>query len=721
MSTGDVLKRYWGFDSLRPLQQEVIDAAVANRDAVVVMPTGGGKSLCFQVPPLLDGRVTVVVSPLISLMKDQVDGLKLIGYPSAALHSNMTSKEMDEVRAAIVAGHIKLLYTSPERVLTSSMISLMKQADVARFAIDEAHCISQWGHDFRPEYRQLARLRELFPAAPLHALTATATPRVREDIAAQLQLRSAEVFVGIFDRPNLTYRVIPKHDPMRQIADAVSRHPNDASIVYCISRKDTEATAEGLSAMGIPAVAYHAGLESSVRKQVSEAFAQERVNVVVATVAFGMGIDRANVRCVIHHSMPKSIEAYQQETGRAGRDGMPSECLMLYAPNDYLRWERLILESSAPEQQAHQLAMVEEVRRYANGTKCRHAYLSEYFGQGYESNDCEACDLCLDGWKPVENSSRRGHQIIATVLALAEKSPGLSFGAQHVADILSGSRRKALLERGHHELKAYGAITEKSGDEIAAWVGQMVDQGYLARGTGRFATVCVTDAGREALRSRSEIVLRDVTMPVRRRTSDVPEGFDVMLFEALRQKRREIAVERGVPAYVIFHDSVLIAMSTVRPSTLAALSRISGVGEQRAKDLGPLFLETVKEHVAARGLTADASFVPVQAKSSKLNDTASRLRPLFRQGNSVEDARKQVGLLTNTIEGYLAEWIRDEKPDSVAAWVDAQTYDRVSKAIDEHGSLTLRPLYEALQEEVSYAAIKVVVAHYVSKARSLAG
>ena len=343
-----LVRRYWGFETLRPMQSEAIEAGLSGRDSLVVMPTGGGKSLCFQVPPLVTGRVTVVVSPLIALMKDQADALALAGYPACAMHSNMEPEDLGAARRAVESGEAQLLMVAPERLLSAGFLSWLHSVRVGAFAIDEAHCISQWGHDFRPEYRRLGEVRDRFPLVAFHAFTATATPRVREDIAAQLHLRDPLVLVGRFDRANLAYRIVPRQRPLEQVAEVLSRHAGRAGIVYCLSRRETEAIAEGLRARGINARPYHAGMTPLQRTRVSEHFKTERLDVVVATVAFGMGIDRGDVRCVVHASMPRTVEGYQQETGRAGRDGLPAECVMLYSSSDVSRWTR-ILEASAAE------------------------------------------------------------------------------------------------------------------------------------------------------------------------------------------------------------------------------------------------------------------------------------------------------------------------------------------------------------------------------------
>ncbi|HXH23313.1 MAG TPA: ATP-dependent DNA helicase RecQ, partial [Dehalococcoidia bacterium] len=393
-----VLRKYWGFDQLRPLQQEAIAAALSGRDSLVVLPTGGGKSLCYQAPAAVAGRTDIVVSPLISLMKDQVDALQAAGYPAAALHSGMNDEERSRVLREMLNGSLRLVFVAPERLLTSSFLAAARRADVRAFHIDEAHCISQWGHDFRPEYRRLRELRRAFPQASIHAYTATATPRVRGDIAVQLGLRGPAVLVGRFDRPNLDYRIVRREDPARQVLETLGRHPGEAVIVYCISRKETEEMAAFLRSQGIKAGAYHAGMTAVERTRTQEAFAAEELDVVVATVAFGMGIDRSNVRCVIHAAMPKSIEHYQQETGRAGRDGLEAECVMLFSPADSNRWSFILGQSeSSPEVLQAQRALVRDMRNFCESPVCRHVALSRYFGQTLETENCGACDVCRPG------------------------------------------------------------------------------------------------------------------------------------------------------------------------------------------------------------------------------------------------------------------------------------------------------------------------------------
>ncbi|MGH7133580.1 MAG: RecQ family ATP-dependent DNA helicase, partial [Phycisphaerales bacterium] len=512
---GELLRRHWGFDALRPLQAESIAATLAGRDSLTVLPTGGGKSLCYQLPPLVTGRVTVVVSPLIALMQDQVAGLRLAGVPAAAIHSNMAEGEAAKARAMAGSGELRLMLVAPERLLApgGEFLRFIEKLKPGAIAIDEAHCISQWGHDFRPEYRRLRELRNVLPGIPIAAYTATATPRVREDIVAQLHLQKPAVMVGVFDRPNLTYRILPRIDLGEQAAEAIRRHPGGAAIVYCISRKDTEALAKDLTHAGLKASAYHAGMDGAERSRISQAFRDEKVNIVVATVAFGMGIDRPDVRCVIHAAMPKTVEGYQQETGRAGRDGEPAECLMLYSAGDVVRWKK-VMEMGAAEQVvmgeregpgghlAAQFALLEEMHKFAGGVRCRHRAISEYFGQEYPKPDCGACDVCLKELEEVQGGHEAAQKIISCVARC-----GQSFGAAHIVEVLAGADTEKVRQRGHNQLSTYGLLRGWARERISAAINQLVDSGDLARAAGEFPVIQLTEQSVAVLKNQRTATL----------------------------------------------------------------------------------------------------------------------------------------------------------------------------------------------------------------------
>jgi ATP-dependent DNA helicase RecQ len=609
-SVDDVLQRYWGFETLRPLQGSAIRAVLERRDSVVVLPTGGGKSLCFQVPALIgdDPGVALVVSPLIALMKDQVDGLVASGVPAARLDSTMSSDQRQATFNGLRDGRFKLLYVSPERLMGdggTGFQALMARCGVRYLAIDEAHCISHWGHDFRPEYRQLGALRAAWPQVSMHAFTATATTRVREDIVRQLGLRDALVLVGSFDRPNLIYRVRPRLSRDQQLEAVMTAHRGEAGIIYCISRKDVDQTAAALADAGHKAVAYHAGLSDDERSRNQDAFIDERADVVVATVAFGMGVDRSDVRFVVHAGAPKSLEHYQQEAGRAGRDGLAAECLLLYSSADFLKWKR-IMELSGELSDAD-VAHLRQMERYASAFQCRHKTLVEHFGQPYDGTDCGACDVCLGEIEKVDDPLILAQKIGSCVARVKQR-----FGLVHVAAVLEGKSTPQVTQNGHDALSTFGLLKDLSAAEIKGYIEQLIARGFLQRTPGDYPVVELTATGVAMLKGRvdpADIVLcrqpkasarsksrggRDAAMGRVERESW--EGVDRDLFDALRALRLEIARGRGVPPYVVFHDSTLREMAKARPTSLSALLHVPGVGARKAEDFGQQFLDAITSH-----------------------------------------------------------------------------------------------------------------------------
>ena len=605
------VKQYWGFERLWPLQEEAILAGLEGRDSLVVMPTGGGKSLCYQVPPAMAGRTDIVVSPLISLMKDQVDGLRACGYPAAAIYGSMSFGAMNDIFADLQSSRIHLLFLSPERLFNIGFLQQLKQLQIRSFAVDEAHCVSHWGHDFRPEYRRLAHLKDEFPEASIHAYTATATEHVRRDVIEQLGLRDPQVLVGDFDRPNLVYRMVPRVNAQSQVLDIVRRHSGQAVIVYCISRKNTERMADGLKAAGINAAHYHAGMGADLRRRTQDAFAQEKLDVVVATVAFGMGIDRSDVRCVIHSAMPKSVEHYQQETGRAGRDGLEAECVLLYSPADAMRWESLITKSTeeagcAPDVLEAALHQLRQMQNYADSIGCRHQALVEYFGQSYAKSDCGACDACLDEIPDLVDGTVMAQKILSCVARTGER-----FGVGHVVEVLRGSKSERISDLGHDQLSTYGLLQEIDGKSLTNVVYQLVNQGALERTPGDRPILCLCDASWEIMRGRRDVRLRTpptkAASPVKKTLVEAESwaGVDRDLFEELRSLRREIADERGVPPYVVFPDTSLREFARLRPVHSETFLQIHGVGVRKLRDFAPAFIARIKAHAEARGLSVD--------------------------------------------------------------------------------------------------------------------
>ena len=594
----ETIRKHWGYSSLRPLQEEAALAVLDRRDSLVVMPTGGGKSLCFQAPALLQDSVTIVVSPLISLMKDQVDGLRECGVAAAQMNSSQSMDDLRAVERAVLSGKVKLLFVSPERLAMPQFRDLIRRAAVTTFAIDEAHCISHWGHDFRPEYRQLRAIREEFPQASVHAYTATATPNVRRDIAAQLGLRDPLILVGDFDRPNLTYRVLPRHDEAKQVLDVIERHRGEGGIVYCIRRRDVDSLAAKLRQRGHNALAYHAGLTQDERRDAQDAFATEKCDLVVATVAFGMGIDRSNVRFVLHTAMPKSVEHYQQESGRAGRDGLEAECVLLYSGADLMLWKSMLGDSSDdPAHAESQIKHLQDIDRYCSGAACRHRALVEYFGQSFTTGPCNACDICLGETEEVSDALTIAQKIVSCVYRVRE-----SFGVSHVVGVLRGEDTDKVRERGHDQLSTYGLLKGQSRQDVREWVYQLIAQGFLAQTTGEYPVLCLGARSREVLRGVAEVRLRRPAVrkrdsPGERRASRAPvvDGapYDRDLFEALRTWRRAEAQERGVPPYVIFSDRTLRELARTKPSTLVELREIYGIGEAKLEAFGDTVVKVI--------------------------------------------------------------------------------------------------------------------------------
>ncbi len=732
-----MLQRVWGYDTLRPLQAEAIQAGLSQRDALVVMPTGGGKSLCYQVPPLVANRTDVVVSPLIALMKDQVDGLRQLGYPAAALHSNLTAPERQATERGIRSGEFKLIFVAPERLVTPWFLETVDRLGIHAIAVDEAHCISQWGHDFRPEYRQLAVLRERFSGASIHAYTATATPRVREDIIGQLQLRDPLVLVGTFDRPNLTYRILPQVDRQQQVADVLRRHEREAAIVYCLSRADTESLALTLRAWDIKAEHYHAGMPPEERRATQERFASEETDVVVATIAFGMGIDRGNVRAVVHACLPKSIENYQQETGRAGRDGLPAECVLFYSQADVMRLERLIMKSAADaKDQAKaaanvpvQLELLNRMQRFATATTCRHQLLSEYFGQAYtkaDSEGCGACDVCLGEVEGVEDSTVTAQKILSCVARVQQR-----FGVGHVVEVLVGAQTQRIGDFRHDRLSTYGLLRDMPRKAIQSYVYQLLDQGLLSRSEGDRPVLLLNDESWQVLKGQRRVnLVRPKAELARTRVKadfpevedeqgaeprDVWEGVDRDLFEHLREVRRGIATEQAVPAYVVFNDRTLIDLARVRPTSASLFGRIHGVGERKQLAYGDRMIEEIRAYCSERGVATDVpapglSAPPRPRKAEKINAARQLAEQCFAQGHGIDDVVRQTGRARSTICGYLAQWIEAHAPESISPWVDDATYRRITDAIkpDDAG---MKPLFERLNGEVPYDSIRLVIAH----------
>ncbi len=705
------LKQHWGYDSFRPLQREAIDCALQKKDSVVVLPTGGGKSLCYQVPALCADGLAVVVSPLISLMKDQVDGLVASGVRAAAINSSMRPQDKGEIANQICSGELDLLYLSPERIVQRSTLDFLKQSQVRFFAIDEAHCISSWGHDFRPEYRQLANLRSEFPDTSVHAFTATATEPVRKDIAAQLNLADAEFLVGDFDRPNLNYRVLRRSDKVGQLLGVVDRFPKQSGIVYCISRREVEDVAATLAGAGYSARPYHAGMSAEDRSANQDAFIKEQINIIVATVAFGMGIDKSNVRYVLHMGMPKSLEAYQQESGRAGRDGLASDCVLLFTGGDLVTWKRM-MNDLPPEQFKVSSQLLESMYSYCTRSACRHRMLVEYFGQTLPSDNCGACDCCLGELQSVPDALVVSQKIVSCVHRVGER-----FGVNHVAAVLTGSMAKRVLQLGHDQLSTYGLLAEHKQAAVADWIEQLVGQQFLAKTTGEYAVLTIPEQGRRMLKGELTPALFQLSQSTKSAPAkqDDWEGVDRSLFDALRDHRREVANQRDIAPFVIFHDTSLRDMARQRPSTVAAFGAVAGVGEKKLADYGESFVTCIKSYCEQHELTMDLAppkpRVRMASTRKKLANAAKEQAfEMFAAGQSIAEVAEQIGRAASTTSGYLGEYIQAKAVTDPSPWIEKPLADQIRTAASEVGSLErLAPIKEVLGDDFSYEQIRVVV------------
>jgi ATP-dependent DNA helicase RecQ len=730
------LKQYFGFSSFRPLQEEIIRDALAGKDVFAVLPTGGGKSLCFQLPALVRPGLTVVVSPLIALMKDQVDAMQAAGVAATFLNSSLAAGESKPRLRGLHNGEFRLLYVAPERLVMSGFLEDLKKWNVSAFAIDEAHCVSEWGHDFRPEYRQLSSLREKFPGVPFMALTATATERVRADIVEQLHLHDPRCYVASFNRPNLTYRVSAKSGSYEQILSFIRARKGEAGIIYGQSRKTAEQLADKLTADGIKSAPYHAGLSPDQRSRNQEDFLRDGVQVICATIAFGMGINKPNVRFVIHYDLPKNIEGYYQETGRAGRDGLPSECLLLFSPGDRVKQMRFIDEKPNPEERDIARAQLEQMIHYAEIASCRRESLLGYFGEKFGTPpsggsdsasivipnlppeggvpNCAGCDNCLSP-RATWDGTVAAQKFLSCVYRIREKS-GFGVGMNHIVEVLTGADTDKVRKFDHQSLSTYNIGGEHTRAEWGAIGRELIRLGFLFQNTEKFSVVEITSAGLAALKLRQKITLtKPVTAPApdkeKHRAGEI--ACDEALFEKLRALRKQLADERSVPSYIIFSDVSLRQMARIYPTSDKDFSRISGVGEKKLHEFGAVFMAEVAAHLQtnARQIFADDSFVapaaPVAPQRSKLTDTVRETLHFFRQGKSVADIARLRGFKDSTIYSHLEEAIRAGEAVNINTLLDTQAQHDIGAAFTRFGFGNLVGAVESLGGRYSHGQLRV--------------
>jgi ATP-dependent DNA helicase RecQ len=704
-----ILRTVFGYQSFRGLQSAIIERVVAGGDALVLMPTGGGKSLCYQIPALVRPGTGVVVSPLIALMQDQVEALRQLGVNAAFLNSTLAFEEQRQVERQFLAGELDLLYVAPERLTTERFLASLEQAPVALFAIDEAHCVSQWGHDFRADYWQLSLLHQRFPHIPRIALTATADERTRQEIITRLGLEEAEVFCSGFDRPNIRYTIASKQNSRAQLLHFLrAEHPDDAGIVYCLSRKKVEETAAYLSDHGFDALPYHARLSNEERQRNQRRFLMEDGVIVVATIAFGMGIDKPNVRFVCHLDLPKSLEAYYQETGRAGRDGQPADAWMVYGLQDVITLRKMVEDSEADELhkrvERHKL---DAMLGFCEVTSCRRQALLRYFGEELKE-PCGNCDTCLS-----PPSTWDGTEAARKALSCVYRT-NQRFGAHHVIDVLLGKTHERIERFGHNHLSTFGLGKDLDEKQWLSVFRQLITLGYLAVDYEAYGALKLTEACRPVLRGETELRLRrDGERKVSRQkapqvTTSLADPANYRLWEALRALRKRLADEQSVPSYVIFQDSVLLDMVQKRPQSLSELGRLSGIGERKLERYGADFLALLKDHGTA------------PPKKAVMNDTVEETLKLFRLGMDVERIAERRGLKTSTVYEHLATAIQ-------LGWVEvneavdlprdeAARIEKVWRGLPEEERRGLKPLYEAFDGKYEYGLLRCLRAGWERQA-----
>ncbi|MEM9675180.1 MAG: DNA helicase RecQ [Bacteroidota bacterium] len=702
------LEKYFGYTAFRKNQEQIIKTILAGQDALVLMPTGGGKSLCYQIPALLTEGVTLVVSPLISLMKDQVDALRVNGIAAAYLNSSLSSDEQTHVFRQLRAGELKLLYLAPERLIghENRFIDFLKSINISLLAIDEAHCISQWGHDFRPEYRMLAEVKKALNNIPTVALTATADPITQRDILDKLQLNTPQVFISSFNRENIHYRVAPKRQSYGQLLDFLADRRDQSGIIYVLSRASTEDLAERLTQDGFPAKPYHAKLDSSIKEKHQEEFLRDETQLIVATVAFGMGIDKSNVRFVVHMDLPKNIEGYYQETGRAGRDGLKSEALLFYSYADVIKLQGFVEVEGNDTQSRILREKLQQMAIYGDLRTCRRKFLLNYFGE--EASDyCGSCDVCLNEYKTFD-----GTVLAQKALSAVARLEG-RFGVGYVIDFLRGSQSQKIWTQ-HKGLKTYGAGAEVSKKDWHRYMNDLLQLGYLRKSTDQFSTLQLTEKSWPVLKGQEQVMLAEVVEPEEVISSTSDQTIETALLNQLKILRRQLAQEENVPAYVIFSDATLQELATYLPTQSEDLRKISGFGEVKISKYGAAFLDEINQYCIENDVESRMSTLQRRSRkkrsTEKKTDTKQLTYDYYQKGKTVYQIAKIRNLSSTTIHNHLAYYVQ-KGSIPISDLVDPEIVTKVEDAIYVHGDTALKPLKDSLDDSITYDEIRLVMAH----------